>query len=159
MFRIGTGYDAHRLVENRRLVIGGVQIPHRKGLAGHSDADVLIHAVIDALLGAAGMGDIGGLFPDTNAAFKDADSRDLLRQVRSLLGENRCKISNIDATVIAQAPKLSPHTDLMRQNIASDLDLPVQSVNIKATTTEHMGFEGREEGIAAHAVGLIYKSG
>ena len=155
MNRVGFGYDAHRLVKNRRLVIGGVEIPHTAGLAGHSDADVLVHAVIDALLGAAGLGDIGGLFPDTDEKFKDIDSRVLLRQVRCLLEERGFEISNIDATIVAQAPKLSPYKDRMRNNLAADLGLSANAVNIKATTTENMGFAGREEGIAAYAVSAV----
>ncbi len=152
MYRTGIGVDAHRLVENRRLVIGGVEILYEKGLAGHSDADVLIHAVIDALLGAAGLGDIGGLFPDTDSSFKDIDSRVLLRKVVSLLQDHDCKAANVDATVVAQQPKMGPHIQAMKENIASDLNVPANLVNVKATTTEYMGFTGREEGIAAFAV-------
>ncbi len=152
MYRTGIGVDAHRLVENRRLVIGGVEILYEKGLAGHSDADVLIHAVIDALLGAAGLGDIGGLFPDTDSSFKDIDSRVLLRKVVSLLQDHGCKVANVDATVVAQQPKMGPHIQAMKENIASDLNVPANLVNVKATTTEYMGFTGREEGIAAFAV-------
>jgi 2-C-methyl-D-erythritol 2,4-cyclodiphosphate synthase len=153
--RIGHGYDAHRLKEGRRLVIGGVEISYEKGLDGHSDADVLIHAVIDALLGAAGMGDIGGMFPDSSPAFKDADSMKLLEEVFLKLRENGFSVGNIDATVIAQAPVLKPYIAQMRLNIARACDTLVENVNIKATTEEKMGFTGRREGISAHAVCLI----
>lgn len=153
--RIGQGFDAHALVEGRRLVIGGVAIPYEKGLAGHSDADVLIHAVCDALLGAAGLGDIGVHFPDSDARYQDVDSRKLLREVAQLLGRNRLRVANVDATIIAQAPKLAPHIPAMRANLASDLGVAAEAVNIKAKTTERLGFVGRGEGIAAEAVVLL----
>lgn len=153
--RIGHGYDAHVLVPGRRLVLGGVTIPYEQGLAAHSDGDVLIHALCDALLGAAGLGDIGRHFPDSRAQYKGIDSRILLRQVRELVNEWRFCVANIDATLIAQAPKLEPHFDVMKMNLASDLNIPPDRINIKATTTEGMGFTGRGEGIAAHAVVLL----
>ncbi|MGM9557406.1 MAG: 2-C-methyl-D-erythritol 2,4-cyclodiphosphate synthase [Oscillospiraceae bacterium] len=151
--RIGHGYDVHRLVPGRKLILGGVNIPYEKGLDGHSDADVLVHAVMDALLGAAALGDIGKLFPDTDGRYLGADSIALLREVkRRLMGY---AISNIDATVIAQRPKLAPHIDAMRRNIADALSLDVSQVSVKATTEEHLGFTGAGEGIAAHAVCLL----
>lgn len=151
--RIGHGYDVHRLVPGRKLILGGVNIPYEKGLDGHSDADVLVHAVMDALLGAAALGDIGKLFPDTDGRYLGADSIALLREVKGrLMGY---AISNIDATVIAQRPKLAPHIDAMRQNIADALSLDVSQVSVKATTEEHLGFTGAGEGIAAHAVCLL----
>ena len=153
--RIGHGFDAHALVSGRKLVIGGVQIPHDKGLAGHSDADVLIHAVCDALLGAAGLGDIGQHFPDSDARFKDIDSRRLLREVARLIKDRGFRVANVDATVIAQAPRLSPHVAAMCANLAADLVVAVDAVNIKAKTTEKLGFVGRGEGIAAEAVALL----
>jgi 2-C-methyl-D-erythritol 2,4-cyclodiphosphate synthase len=153
--RIGQGFDAHALVEGRKLVIGGVQIPYEKGLAGHSDADVLIHAVCDALLGAAGLGDIGTHFPDTDARYKGIDSRKLLREVAQLLRQKKLRVANVDATIIAQAPKMAPHTAAMRANLASDLGVAPDAVNIKAKTTEKLGFVGRGEGIAAEAVALL----
>lgn len=153
--RIGTGYDVHRLVEGRDLIIGGVNIPYEKGLDGHSDADVLIHAIMDALLGAAGLGDIGLHFPDTDAKYKGADSIMLLKHVNELLIENHYLIENIDSTIIAQAPKMRPHIDTMRQNIADALDLDVSQVNVKATTEEHLGFTGEGLGISAQAVCLL----
>lgn len=155
MTRIGQGFDAHALVAGRKLVIGGVVIPHDKGLAGHSDADVLIHALCDALLGAAGLGDIGAHFPDTDARYKDIDSRQLLREVAALLSSSDLRVVNVDATVIAQAPRLAPHMPAMRANLASDLGVAIQRVNVKAKTTEKLGFVGREEGIAAEAVVLL----
>jgi 2-C-methyl-D-erythritol 2,4-cyclodiphosphate synthase len=151
--RIGQGFDVHALVAGRRLVIGGVAIPYEKGLAGHSDADVLLHAVCDALLGAAGLGDIGRHFPDTDAAYKDADSRALLRSVKQKLGAFR--IVNLDATILAQAPRMAPHVPRMIENIAADLGVAPAAINIKATTTEHLGFIGRAEGIAAQAIVLL----
>lgn len=154
-FRVGHGFDVHALVEGRRLVLGGVEIEHPKGLLGHSDADVLIHAICDALLGAAGLGDIGRHFPDSNPEFKDVDSRALLRDVIKLIYPY--KIMNIDATVIAQAPKLQPHIQAMKQNLAADTGIDISQINIKATTTEKLGFAGREEGIAAEAVVLLQK--
>lgn len=153
--RIGHGYDVHRLVEGRRLIIGGVEIPHELGLLGHSDADVLLHAISDAILGAAAMGDIGKLFPDTDPAFKDADSLKLLRIVGQRLAANGYKVVNIDATVIAQAPKLAPHILKMRHNVALALGIDMADVSIKATTEEGLGFSGERLGIAAHAVCLI----
>jgi len=153
--RIGQGFDVHALVAGRKLVIGGVEIPHDKGLAGHSDADVLIHAICDALLGAAGLGDIGGHFPDSDARYKDIDSRKLLREVARLLAGNGLRVLNIDSTVIAQEPKMAPHILKMRNNIAADLGIPAADVNVKAKTTERLGFAGRGEGIAAEAVALI----
>ncbi len=153
--RIGHGYDVHALVEGRRLILGGVEIPHERGLAGHSDADVLIHAICDALLGAAGLGDIGRHFPDSDPQYSDIDSRILLRRVRDLLKERGWHTVNIDATVIAQAPKLAPFIETMRGNLAADLGLDDDRVNVKATTTEWLGFIGREEGVAVEAVALI----
>lgn len=155
MIRIGHGYDVHRLVEGRRLVIGGVEIPHEKGLLGHSDADVLLHAISDALLGAAALGDIGHLFPDTSDEYKDADSLLLLRKVGARLYTAGYRPSNIDATVIAQAPKLAPHIQEMRRKIAYTLDMDISAVSVKATTEEGLGFSGEKLGIAAHAVCLI----
>ena len=157
-FRIGHGYDVHRLVEGRPLILGGVTIPYQTGLLGHSDADVLIHAVMDALLGAAGLPDIGHQFPDTDPRYRGADSRVLLRRVADLLEDAGYAVGNIDATVIAQAPKLSPHLEKMRANIAADLKAALEQVNIKATTEEHLGFTGKGEGIAAHSVCLLYRS-
>ena len=153
--RIGQGYDVHRLKEGRKLIIGGVEIPYEKGLLGHSDADVLVHAIMDALLGAAALGDIGLLFPDTDERFSGADSLKLLQKVKDVLDEKGYSICNIDATVIAQEPKLRPYIDLMRQNIAEALKMDVSQVSVKATTEEHLGFTGRKEGIAAQAVVLI----
>lgn len=153
--RIGHGYDVHRLVEGRRCIIGGVDIPHETGLLGHSDADVLIHAVMDALLGAAAMGDIGRLFPDTDPRFAGADSVLLLRNVGERLAAAGWKPGNIDATVIAQAPRMAPHIETMRKNIADALGIGMGQVNVKATTEEHLGFTGAKEGIAAHAVCVI----
>ncbi len=155
MIRVGFGYDVHALESGKKLVIGGVTIPFPKGLAGHSDADVLVHAVIDALLGAAGLGDIGGLFPDTNQQFKDIDSRILLRKVQTILAEQNFSLHNIDSTVVAQAPKLRPYIDQMKHNLASDLQVPTNVINVKATTTDYLGFAGREEGIAAYGVCAI----
>ena len=145
----------HALVEGQKLVIGGVQIPYEKGLAGHSDADVLIHAVCDALLGAAGLGDIGTHFPDTDARYKGIDSRKLLRDVAQLLRQKKLRVANVDATIIAQAPKMAPHIAAMRANLASDLGVAPDAVNVKAKTTEKLGFTGRGEGIAAEAVALL----
>lgn len=155
MIRIGQGFDVHQLVEGRKCIVGGVEIAHDKGLLGHSDADVLLHAICDALLGAAGLGDIGKHFPDTDANYKGADSRHLLRHVASLLNQQGFGINNIDATIIAQAPKMAPHIEQMCLNIAADCDLARNCVNVKATTTEKLGFTGRGEGIAAEAVCLI----
>ena len=153
--RIGQGFDVHVLVTGRRLIIGGVDIPNEKGLDGHSDADVLLHAVCDALLGASALGDIGRHFPDTDARYKNADSRALLREVSRLVLEAGYRIENIDATIIAQAPKMAPHMPAMVNNIAADLALSPGQVNIKATTTERLGYVGRGEGIAAEAVVLL----
>lgn len=153
--RIGHGYDVHRLSTDRKLILGGVEIPFEKGLLGHSDADVLLHAVSDALLGAAALGDIGKHFPDTDTAFKDADSRVLLRHCVSLLEEKGYKISNIDATVIAQKPKLASFIGEMVKNIAKDCNISAERVNVKATTEEGLGFTGEMLGISAHAVCLI----
>lgn len=156
--RIGHGYDVHKLCEGRRLILGGVEIPHTLGLLGHSDADVLVHAVMDAIIGALGLGDIGKHFPDTSAEYKDISSITLLKRVRELLSENRAEVINIDATVIAQKPKLLPYINMMRDNIASTLGIEASDVNVKATTEECLGFTGREEGISAHAVVLIEKN-
>jgi 2-C-methyl-D-erythritol 2,4-cyclodiphosphate synthase len=153
--RIGQGFDAHALVSGRKLIIGGVHVPYEKGLAGHSDADVLIHAVCDALLGAAALGDIGQHFPDSDGRYKDIDSRKLLREVARLLEGRGLKVVNVDATVIAQAPRLAPHIPAMRANLAADLGVAAGAVNIKAKTTEKLGFVGRGEGIAAEAVALL----
>ena len=153
--RIGHGYDVHKLVEGRKLILGGVEIAYEKGLLGHSDADVLTHAVMDALLGAAALGDIGKHFPDTSSEFKGADSIELCKRVASLLKEKNYRPVNVDATVIAQAPKLAPHIEAMRKNIASALGVDADLVNIKATTEERLGFTGEGLGIAAHAVCLI----
>lgn len=157
--RIGHGYDVHRFRPGRRLILGGVDIPWEMGLEGHSDADVLIHAVMDALLGAAGLGDIGVHFPDTDPAYKGADSRALLRRVRTLLEEKGYAVVNVDATVVAQAPKLRPYMEQMRENIAADLSVDTDRINVKATTEEHLGFTGALEGMAAHGVCLIEKTG
>ena len=154
-FRIGHGYDVHRLCENRKLIIGGVDIPYEKGLLGHSDADVLLHAISDALLGAAALGDIGRHFPDKDPAYKDADSLKLLEEVGKLLAANGYVPSNIDSTVIAQAPKLAPHIEKMRENIAHALHIDKGAVSVKATTEEGLGFSGEGAGIAAHAVCII----
>ena len=153
--RIGHGYDVHRLVEGRKLILGGVEIPFEKGLLGHSDADVLLHAISDALLGAAALGDIGKYFPPSDNTFKDADSRALLREVVKLLQKNGHKILNIDATILAENPKMRPFIDKMRRNIADDLGLDISFVSVKATTEEGLGFTGSGEGISAHAVCLI----
>ncbi|BAV33554.1 2-C-methyl-D-erythritol 2,4-cyclodiphosphate synthase [Sulfuricaulis limicola] len=153
--RIGHGYDVHPLVAGRDLILGGVKIPHGKGLHGHSDADVLIHAICDACLGAAGLGDIGRHFPDTDPQYKNIDSRKLLRKVKEAIAGRGWKIANIDSTIVAQAPRLATHLPQMAQNIAADLGISLDSVNVKATTTEKLGFAGREEGIAAHAVVLL----
>lgn len=153
--RIGHGYDVHRLVEGRSLILGGVRIPFEKGLDGHSDADVLTHAVMDALLGAASMGDIGKLFPDTDDRYLGADSVALLREVDRRLTEAGYRLGNLDVTVIAQRPKLAPYINQMRQNLAAALRTELQNVSVKATTEEHLGFTGSGEGIAAHAVCLL----
>lgn len=155
MLRIGQGYDVHRLVSGRRLVVGGVEIPHETGLLGHSDADVLLHAISDALLGAAAMGDIGCLFPDNDSRFKDADSLVLLSAVAEKLKKSGFSIVNIDCTLIAQKPKMRPYIDEMRANIARACGISVEFVSVKATTEEGLGFSGREEGMAAQAICLI----
>jgi 2-C-methyl-D-erythritol 2,4-cyclodiphosphate synthase len=155
--RIGQGYDCHALVSGRKLIIGGVDIPHKTGLLGHSDADVLLHAITDALFGAAGLGDIGRHFPDTDVQFKGADSRQLLREAVKRVAAAGYAIGNIDATIIAQAPKMAPHIPQMRGNIADDLKIATEQVNIKAKTNEKLGYLGREEGIASEAVVLIYR--
>ena len=153
--RIGQGFDVHALSAGRRLVIGGVEIPHEKGLEGHSDADVLLHAICDALLGAAALGDIGGHFPDTDPKFEGADSRALLKEIGRKVSAQGYRIVNIDATIIAQEPRMAPHVPKMIGNIAADLGLKPAAVSVKATTTEHLGFIGRLEGIAASAVALL----
>jgi 2-C-methyl-D-erythritol 2,4-cyclodiphosphate synthase len=155
MLRVGQGYDVHRFRDGDHLVIGGVRIPFDKSFDAHSDGDVLIHAICDALLGAAALGDIGEHFPDTDPRYAGIDSRRLLAEVRGLVHERGFRIANVDATVIAQAPKLAPHILDMRRNLADDLGLPVDRVGVKATTTERLGFEGRSEGIAAQAIALI----
>jgi len=156
-FRIGQGYDCHALVTGRKLIIGGVTIPHTTGLLGHSDADVLLHAITDAILGAAGLGDIGRHFPDTDPQFSGADSRVLLREACKRVAAANYVVGNVDATIIAQTPKMAPHIPFMIGNVAVDLDVTVAQVNIKAKTNERLGFLGREEGIAAEAVVLLYK--
>jgi 2-C-methyl-D-erythritol 2,4-cyclodiphosphate synthase len=153
--RVGQGFDVHRLVAGRRLVVGGVEIAHDKGLLGHSDADVLLHAICDALLGAAALGDIGKHFPDTDPRYEGIDSRALLRHVAGLLAERGRRVVNVDATIIAEAPRMAPHIPRMVQNIAADLGIEAHYVNVKATTTEQLGFTGRGEGIAAQAVCLV----
>ena len=156
--RIGTGYDVHRLVEGRKLILGGVDIPYEKGLLGHSDADVLVHAIMDALLGAAALGDIGLHFPDSDPAFKGADSLSLAGHVSRILEDNGWSIENVDSTVIAQAPKLRPYIDQMRTNVARALRIDVTKVSVKATTEEHLGFTGRGEGISSQAAALLTAS-
>ncbi len=156
--RIGQGFDVHALVSGRKLVIGGVEIAFDKGLEGHSDADVLLHAITDALLGAAGLGDIGRHFPDSDARYQDADSRVLLREAARKVREAGWRVANVDATVIAQAPRMAPHVAAMTANIAADLALPATCINIKAKTTERLGFTGRGEGIAAEAVALLQEA-
>ena len=153
--RIGIGYDVHQLVENRPLWLGGVEIPHTHGLLGHSDADVLIHAICDALLGAAALGDIGSHFPDTDPQYKGIDSKLLLRRCGQLIAEEGYTIANIDSIVVAQRPKLAPYIPQMRQTLADTLGIDIRQVSVKATTTEHLGFEGRQEGISAHATALL----
>lgn len=153
--RIGHGYDVHKFAENRKLILGGIEIPYDFGLLGHSDADVLVHAIMDSLLGAAALGDIGKLFPDTDEKYKGADSMLLLKEVCRVLADNGYSIVNIDSTVIAQKPKLKPYIDTMRENIASVCGVDVSCVSVKATTEEKLGFTGRLEGISAHAVCLI----
>ncbi len=153
--RIGQGFDVHQLVEGRKLIIGGVEVPYEKGLLGHSDADVLLHAICDALLGAAALGDIGRHFADTDAKFKNIDSRILLREVAHMVREQGFRVGNVDATIIAQAPKMAPHIAHMVANIAADLRVEKSAINVKATTTEKMGLTGRGEGIAAQAVAML----
>lgn len=158
MFRIGHGYDVHKLVEGRKLILGGVDIPHTVGLLGHSDADVLAHAIMDAMLGALALGDIGHLFPDTADEFEGADSMKLMAEVVRVCAENGYKIGNIDATVIAQAPKLAPHIVTMRENIAKVCGCDVLQISVKATTEEHLGFTGEKLGMSAHAVALMVRA-
>lgn len=153
--RIGIGYDVHRLVENRKLILGGIEIPHHRGCLGHSDADVLIHAICDALLGALALGDIGQHFPDTSPEFKDIDSRILLKRVHTLIKTKGYFISNIDSTIVLQTPKIANFIPLMRQELAKTLNIDLNQISIKATTTEKLGFQGREEGISAQAVCLL----
>ena len=153
--RVGMGYDVHKLVEGRDLIIGGVKIPYEKGLLGHSDADVLLHAIMDALLGAAALGDIGKHFPDTDPKYKGADSMELLKEVCRILDENDYVVENIDATIIAQPPKMRPHIDEMRENIANALRIEISQVNVKATTEEGLGFTGTGEGISSQAICLL----
>ena len=155
--RIGHGYDVHKLKKGRNLIIGGVEIPYKKGLLGHSDADVLLHAISDAILGAAALGDIGKHFPPSDERYKDIDSRILLKQVGKILADNGYRVQNIDATILAEAPKMLPHIGDMRRNIADDLNLEIDMVSVKATTEEGLGFTGKGQGIAAHAVCLIEK--
>lgn len=155
--RIGQGFDVHAFAENRKLILGGVEIPYEKGLLGHSDADVLLHAICDALLGAAALGDIGRHFPDTDAKYKNIDSRELLRDVLARIRSLGWVVGNVDATLIAQAPKMAPHIAAMTQNIAADLGVALDQINVKATTTEKLGFAGREEGIAAQAICLLVR--
>jgi 2-C-methyl-D-erythritol 2,4-cyclodiphosphate synthase len=157
-FRIGQGYDVHALVSGRPLILGGVTIPHAQGLLGHSDADALLHAVTDAILGAAGLGDIGRMFPDTDEQWRGADSRALLRGAMSAVRSAGWQVGNVDATVIAQAPRIAPHVAAMRANIAADLGVDIAQVNIKGKTTERLGFAGRGEGIAAEAVALLIRA-
>lgn len=159
MIRIGHGYDVHRLTEGRRLILGGVEIPHGKGLLGHSDADVLVHAVMDAMLGALALGDIGKLFPDTDSRYKGADSIVLLERVTEIISEKGFRVGNIDCTVICQSPKLAPHIEKMRENISDAADCDISRISVKATTEEGLGFTGMGEGIAAHAVCILENSG
>ena len=155
MIKVGQGFDVHQLVNDRKCIIGGVEIPFHKGLDGHSDADVLLHAIADAILGAAGLGDIGKHFPNTDPSIKNIDSRDILKKVILLIQEKKYSIINIDATVICELPKLAPYIDLMKNNIALDCNIDIHAVNVKATTTETLGFAGRGEGIAAQAICLL----
>ena len=156
MTRIGLGYDVHRLTEGRPLILGGVTIPYEKGLLGHSDADVLLHALMDALLGAAALGDIGCLFPDSDERYRGADSRVLLREVADLLERSGFSVGNVDVTLIAQRPKIAPYVPRMRENIAADLNLPLEAVSVKATTEEGLGFTGSGEGMAAQAIAMLW---
>lgn len=155
MFRIGQGFDVHQLAEDRRLIVGGVEIPFSKGLLGHSDADILLHAITDAILGGAGLGDIGHLFPDTDPAFKNADSMELLRQANKKVMDAGFTINNIDCTILAEQPKMKPHLEKMKENVAAACKINAEQVNIKATTMEKMGFIGHEEGMGAMAVALL----
>lgn len=157
MFRIGHGYDVHRLVEGRKLILGGVEIPNDKGLLGHSDADVLVHAIMDSMLGALALGDIGKLFPDTDEKFKNADSLELMQEVCRMVREHGYSLGNIDATIIAQSPKLSPYIQLMRENIAKICNCDISQISVKATTEEKLGFTGEKLGISAHSVCLMIK--
>jgi 2-C-methyl-D-erythritol 2,4-cyclodiphosphate synthase len=158
-FRVGQGYDVHALTPGRKLVLGGVEIPHHLGLLGHSDADALLHAITDAILGAAGLGDIGGMFPDSASQWEGADSRMLLRGAMNAVRAAGWQVGNVDATIIAQAPRIAPHAAAMRANIAADLGIEADAVNIKGKTNERLGFEGRAEGISAHAVALLVRAG
>ncbi|MCG8537493.1 MAG: 2-C-methyl-D-erythritol 2,4-cyclodiphosphate synthase [Pseudomonadales bacterium] len=158
MFRIGHGFDVHRFGSGDHLVIGGVTIPYEQGFVAHSDGDVALHALCDALLGAAALGDIGKHFPDTDAQYEGANSRDLLRHVMQQIQNKGYQVGNVDLTIVAQAPKMAPHIDTMRENIAQDLEVRLDAVNVKATTTEKLGYTGRKEGIAAHAVALLVAS-
>lgn len=155
--RVGQGYDVHQLVEGRPLILGGVTVPYEKGLLGHSDADVLLHALMDALLGAAAMGDIGHLFPDNDPAYKGADSRVLLREVARRIRERGFTLGNVDVTLVAQRPKVAGYIEAMRENIAADLELPLGQINVKATTEEHLGFTGEGLGMAAQAVAMVFE--
>ena len=156
--RIGHGYDVHKLAEGRRLILGGVDIPHEKGLLGHSDADVLTHAVMDALFGALALGDIGQHFPDTDPKYSGADGLQLLRHVIELIQSHGCRVGNVDATILAQAPKLAPHIPAMRENLARAMGVELSQVSVKATTEEGLGFTGQKEGIASHAVALLLEN-
>lgn len=153
--KIGIGYDVHRLVENRKLVLGGIDIPYEKGLLGHSDADVLVHAIMDSILGALGLGDIGKHFPDTDEEYKDISSLILLERVYNIMLESKYEIGNIDTVIVAENPKLAPYIEGMRKNISNILNIPISNINIKATTTEKLGFEGKGEGIASHSACLL----
>lgn len=155
--RVGIGYDVHKLVEKRKLIIGGVEIPHDKGLLGHSDADVLIHAIMDSILGALGLGDIGKHFPDTDEKYKDISSMVLLEEVWNIMSANGYKIGNIDSIIVAQSPKMAPYIDTMKENIARVLNVTIDNINIKATTTEELGFEGNKEGMSAHSVCMLLR--
>ena len=157
MIRIGHGYDVHKLVEGRKLILGGVDIPHETGLLGHSDADVVVHAIMDAMLGALALGDIGKHFPDTDPVYSGADSIKLLKRVTEIIAEKGYTVGNIDSTIICQAPKLAPHIDTMRKNIAEAIGCDISQVSVKATTEEKLGFTGAKEGISAHAVCVLYK--
>ena len=155
--RVGIGYDVHKLVEKRKLIIGGVEIPHDKGLLGHSDADVLIHAIMDSILGALGLGDIGKHFPDTDEKYKDISSMVLLEEVCNIMSANGYKIGNIDSIIVAQSPKIAPYIDTMKENIARVLNVSIDNINIKATTTEELGFEGNKKGMSAHSVCMLLR--